>query len=174
MGFGGETSHDCNRQCIHYECRNMTHIQCFAQHLNLASQKALQLPAVEWLLSRIRLVTSFFRCSTIASHQLKHKQDLLQLPKHRLITDVVTKWNSSHDIRFLEQLAIYAALLSTEVRKSEKDVFTPNETDITCAEEVLKALKPMKNATLVMPLVISHSVMGNNKRSSYKCNYSLL
>lgn len=104
----------------------------------------------------------------------KTQQDLLQLPKHRLITDVVTKWNSSHDIRFLEQLAIYAALLSTEVRKSEKDVFTPNETDITCAEEVLKALKPMKNATLVMPLVISHSVMGNNKRSSYECNYSLL
>ncbi|XP_067313947.1 E3 SUMO-protein ligase ZBED1-like [Pseudorasbora parva] len=132
---------------------NMTHIRCFAHSLNLASQKALKLPAVERLLGRIRRVTSFFRRSTIASHQLKQKQDLLHLPKHRLITDVVTRWNSSYDMidRFLEQQpAIYAALHSTEVRKSEKDVFTLNEADITCAEEVLKALKPMKNATLVM------------------------
>lgn len=132
---------------------DMTHVRCFAHSLNLASQKALKLPAVERLLGRIRRVTSFFRRSTIASHQLKLKQDLLQLPKHRLITDVVTRWNSSYEMieRFLEQQpAIYAALLSSEVRKSEKDVFTLNEADITCAEEVLKALKPMKNATLVM------------------------
>ncbi len=132
---------------------DMTHVRCFAHSLNLASQKALKLPAVEGLLGRIRRVTSFFRRSTIASHQLKLKQDLLQLPKHRLITDVVTRWNSSYDMieRFLEQQpAIYAALLSSEVRKSEKDVFTLNEADITCAEEMLKALKPMKNATLVM------------------------
>ncbi|XP_046692045.1 E3 SUMO-protein ligase ZBED1-like isoform X2 [Silurus meridionalis] len=53
--------------------------------------------------------------------------------------------------RFLEQPpAICAALLSTEVRKCEKDVFTMNEAHITCAEEVLKALKPIRNATLVM------------------------
>uniref|UniRef100_A0A8B9H5C0 Zinc finger BED domain-containing protein 1-like n=1 Tax=Astyanax mexicanus TaxID=7994 RepID=A0A8B9H5C0_ASTMX len=132
---------------------DMTHIRCFAHSLNLASQKAPKLPKVERLLSRIRLVTTFFRRSTIASHQLKQKQDLLQLPKHRLITDVVTRWNSSYDMieRFLEQQPeICAALLSTEVRKSEKDVFTLSETDITCAEEVLKALKPMKDATLVM------------------------
>ncbi|XP_046692240.1 E3 SUMO-protein ligase ZBED1 [Silurus meridionalis] len=132
---------------------DMTHIRCFAHSLNLASQKALKLPAVERLLGRIRRVTSFFRHSTIASHQLIQKQDLLQLPKHRLITDVVTRWNISYDMidRFLEQQpTICAALLSTEVRTCEKDVFTMNEADITCAEEVLKALMPTKNATLVM------------------------
>ncbi|CAI5652041.1 unnamed protein product [Oreochromis niloticus] len=53
--------------------------------------------------------------------------------------------------RFLEQQpAICAALLSAEVRKSEKEIFTLGESDITCAEEVVRALKPMKDATLVM------------------------
>ena len=53
--------------------------------------------------------------------------------------------------RLLEQQpAICAALLSAEVRRSEKDIFTLSESDITCAEEVVGALKPMKDATLVM------------------------
>uniref|UniRef100_A0A672JQE7 BED-type domain-containing protein n=1 Tax=Salarias fasciatus TaxID=181472 RepID=A0A672JQE7_SALFA len=131
----------------------MDHIQCFAHSLNLASQKALKLPAVARLLGRIRRVTGFFRRSTTASHQLQLKQAQLQLPQHRLITDVITRWNSSYDMteRFLEQQpAIVAALLSNEVRKNEKEVFTLTEADITCAEEVLKALKPMKDATKVM------------------------
>ncbi|KAK0150377.1 Zinc finger BED domain-containing protein 1 [Merluccius polli] len=135
------------------ELAGMSHIRCFAHSLNLASQKALKVPAVDRLLGRIRRVTAFFRRSTIASHQLKQKQDLLKLPKHKLITDVVTRWNSSYDMvdRFLEQQpAICAALLSTEVRRSEKDIFTLTEADITCAEAVIKALKPMKDATLVM------------------------
>lgn len=47
--------------------------------------------------------------------------------------------------RFLEQQpAIYATLLSPEVRKWDKDIFTLSEADITYAEEVLK------DATLVM------------------------
>ncbi|XP_061108746.1 E3 SUMO-protein ligase ZBED1-like isoform X2 [Conger conger] len=131
----------------------MTHIQCFAHGLNLASQKALKLPSVAEILGRVRRVTTFFRRSTVASHQLKLKQELLQLPKHRLTTDVVTRWNSSYDMlaRFLEQqTAICAALLSSEVRKSAKDVFTLSEADVTCAEEVLKGMKPMKDAILVM------------------------
>ncbi|KAK7883941.1 hypothetical protein WMY93_027064 [Mugilogobius chulae] len=131
----------------------MTHIQCFAHSLNLASQKALKIPQVSRLLGRIKRVTAFFRRSAIASHQLKLKQEQLQLPKHKLITDVVTRWNSSYDMteRFLEQQpAICAALLSNEVRKNEKDIFTLSEADISCAEEVLKALKPMKDATLLM------------------------
>ncbi|XDV44703.1 hypothetical protein PO909_012944 [Leuciscus waleckii] len=115
------------------ELAGMSHIRCFAHSLNLASQKALKVASVDRLLGRVRRVTAFFRRSTIASQQLKQNQLLLKLPKHRLITDVVTRWNSSYDMvdRFLEQQpAICAALLSTEV--------------------LLKALKPMKDATLVM------------------------
>lgn len=66
------------------------HVQCFAHSPNLASHKALKIQSVVRLLSRIRCVTTFFRCSTIASEQLKQKERLLQLPAHRLITDVIT------------------------------------------------------------------------------------
>lgn len=53
--------------------------------------------------------------------------------------------------RFLEQQpAIHAALLSAEVRKTEKEICTLSESDITAAEEVVTAMKPMKVATLVM------------------------
>lgn len=58
--------------------------------------------------------------------------------------------------RFLEQQpAVTAALLSHEVRKNEKDV---SEADITAAEEIVTAMKPMKIATVVMEGENSHTV----------------
>ncbi|XP_016344788.1 zinc finger BED domain-containing protein 1-like, partial [Sinocyclocheilus anshuiensis] len=49
-----------------------------------------------------------------------------------------------------QQPAISAALLSPEVRRSEKDLCTLTEADITVAEDIVKTLQPMKSATLVM------------------------
>lgn len=135
------------------ELTGMLHFKCFAHTLNLASQRALKLPNVARLLGRVRRITSLFRRSTTASHVLRQKQNLLQLPEHKLITDVVTRWNSAHNMleRFLEQQpAISAALLAGEVRRSEKDICTFSESDITCAEEIVDAMKPMKVATLFM------------------------
>lgn len=53
-----------------------------------------------WLLSKIRGVTAFFRNRTIASYQLKQNKTKKkeQLPKRRLVTDVVTRCNSSYDM----------------------------------------------------------------------------
>lgn len=78
---------------------------------------------------------------------------LLNWPCRKLKIDVVTRWNSALDIldRFLEQQqAISAALLSPEVRRSEKDLCTLTEADVTVAEDIVKALRPMKSATLVV------------------------
>ncbi|XP_029958862.1 zinc finger BED domain-containing protein 1-like isoform X2 [Salarias fasciatus] len=135
------------------ELASMLHFKCFAHTLNLASQRALKLPAVQRLLGKVRRITNFFRRSTIASHVLKEKQKLLNLEQHKLKTDVVTRWNSAHDMlqRFLKQQpAITAALLSNEVRKNEKDISTLTEADIGAAEEIVRAMKPMKAATIVM------------------------
>lgn len=53
--------------------------------------------------------------------------------------------------RFLEQQpAICATLLSPEVRKGEKDLCTLSETDVTNAEDAVRALKPMKDVTTLM------------------------
>ena len=45
---------------------------------------------------------------------------------------------------------ICTALLSAEVRKNAKDLWTLNDTNLSCAEDVAKALKPLKVATHVM------------------------
>ncbi|CAL8284852.1 unnamed protein product [Lota lota] len=57
--------------------------------------------------------------SAIAADALKINQKMLQLPQHKLVTDVVVHWNSAFErlSRFLEQQpAICAALLSPEQR----------------------------------------------------------
>ncbi|XP_056309051.1 zinc finger BED domain-containing protein 4-like [Danio aesculapii] len=108
--------------------------KCYAHTLNLAAQRALKITAVTRLLGKVRRIVIFFRRSTTANHMLKEKQRLLQLPEHKLMTDVVTRWNSAHDMleRFLEQqLSICATLLSSEVSKTEKDLCTLTESDVT-------------------------------------------
>lgn len=68
------------------------HVKCYAHTLNLAAQRALKIPAVARLLGRVRRIVNFFRRSTIANNMLKAKQRLLQLPEHKLMTDVVTRF----------------------------------------------------------------------------------
>lgn len=135
------------------EITGWLHIGCFAHTLNLASQAGLKVPAVAQLLGRVRRIASFFHRSTVASRKLKEKQKILKLPAHKLVTDGVTRWNSTLEMleRFLEQQpAISAALLSPEVRRSDSNLCSLTEADITDGEDIVKALKPLKAATLVM------------------------
>lgn len=53
--------------------------------------------------------------------------------------------------RFLKQQpAITAVLLSPAVRRNKNDLCTLTEADVTLAEDMVKALQPMKAATLAM------------------------
>ncbi|XP_051973794.1 E3 SUMO-protein ligase ZBED1-like [Xyrauchen texanus] len=135
------------------EITGLTHVGCFAHIINLASQAGLKLPNVARLLGRVRHIAKFFHRSTTATRILKEMQKLLQLNAHKLKIDVVTRWNSALEMleRFLEQQpTISAALLSPDVRRNEKDLCSLKEEDITDAEDVVRALKPMKTATQVM------------------------
>ncbi len=129
------------------------HVRCYAHTLNLASQRALKLPAVSRLLGRVRCIVTFFHRSTTANHQLEEKQKQLNLPCHKLKSDIITRWNSAYEMleRVLEQQpAVCAGLLSPEVRKGVSEIVTLTESNISCAEDVVNALKPMKDATLLM------------------------
>ncbi|XP_048020934.1 E3 SUMO-protein ligase ZBED1-like [Megalobrama amblycephala] len=146
------TDNAANMICA-VEITGLTHVGCFEHIINLASQAGLKLPNVARLLGRVRHIAKFFHRSTTATRILKEKQKLLQLNAHKLKIDVVTRWNSTLEMleRFLEQQpAISAALLSPDVRRNEKDLCSLKEEDITDAEDVVRALKPMKTATQVM------------------------
>lgn len=96
---------------------------CFAHTLNLASNKALGIPSLNKILGKVRSVVTYFHKSNIATEILKEKLAAIQLPKHKLIMDCKTRWNSTYQLltRFLEQRpAILATLLDDRVKKADK------------------------------------------------------
>lgn len=129
------------------------HIRCFAHTLNLGTQRGLKTDKVARLLGKVRRVVSFFHRSSVAANILKQKQKMLGLPIHKLLMDVPTRWNSSYDLleRFIEQqTAIIATMICPEVRKSEKDLASFSDQEITQAEEAVEILAPIKKITTVM------------------------
>ena len=130
------------------------HICCYAHTLNLAVQKGLNVNSVSRLLGRIRRVVSYFHRSTSAAAVLKDKIKLLGLRQIKLIHDVCTRWNAAVDMleRFLElQPAVYAALMSKDIRTKETDVATFNEDDITLlAEDIMTVLTPLRTVTMAL------------------------
>ena len=83
----------------------LLHVKCFGHSLNLAAQRALKTPTVSRQRGRTRSIMAFCRKSTIASHALNEKQKLLNIPEHKLMTDVGTRWNIACEMleRFLKQ-----------------------------------------------------------------------
>lgn len=135
------------------EFESLLYFGCLAHTLNLACGKALKITSVSHLLARMRRVVAYFHRSTVATAILKEKQKLLQLPEHKLVIDVATRWNSALDMitRHLEQQpAIYAALTSKELRKREKDISPLSERDLASAEELVTVLTPLKIATTAL------------------------
>lgn len=105
------------------------------------------------LLAKVRKIVTFFHRSTTAAHVLKTKQELLQLPIHKLIQDTPTRWNSSYDMieRYIEQqAAVYSAMTDKGVKKNVKDVVTLSKNDVRLAENVIIVLKPLKTVTTLM------------------------
>ncbi|XP_034023456.1 zinc finger BED domain-containing protein 1-like [Thalassophryne amazonica] len=154
------------------------HIGCFAHTVNLASQKGLGVNQISRLLSKVRRVVTFFHKSTTAAVVLKAKQEMLQLPPHKLIQDVTTRWNSSYDMlkRYLEQqAAVYSALTEKDVKKNANDLITHSDQDVTVLEDVVEVLKPMKTITTLlsseqqptvsMILPLKHSILTTMKHT---------
>ncbi|XP_025756221.1 zinc finger BED domain-containing protein 1-like [Oreochromis niloticus] len=94
---------------------------CFAHTLNLGAQKLYNCPAISNWAARIRSVIVWMKRSHMAKVVLKEKQELLKLPKHMLLLDVKTRWNSLYLMmeRFCKQFpAIQAAAIDPRIRKS--------------------------------------------------------
>ncbi|XP_041349579.1 E3 SUMO-protein ligase ZBED1-like [Gigantopelta aegis] len=129
------------------------HIKCcFAHSINLVGQQVLKIDEVQHLLGRIRRIVTYFHKSTTANHELKLKQDLLHLPKHKLLTEVKTRWDSAYDMieRYLEQQPAIMTALMSQVLKRNEDLDTLTTTDVSTAEQLVVLLKPLKTITTIL------------------------
>lgn len=131
------------------------HIGCFAHTVNLAAKKAVSINGLSHLLGKVRKVVTFFHKSTTAHHALSVKQEMLNLPKHKLIHNVTTRWNTAHDMlsRYVEQQpAIYSALTTDKTLRSHinKDTAMLTDDEQKMAEQLNEVLKPLKAVTALM------------------------
>ncbi|XP_062583948.1 E3 SUMO-protein ligase ZBED1-like [Saccostrea cucullata] len=128
------------------------HIKCYADTLDLAAQKSLKVKQVSHILARMRKIVAFFHRSSVATTaKLREQAGIIQLPAHKLLIDVPTRWNSAYDMvcRFLEmQCAVTTVLRMKEVsRFRDKDINSFTDEDLAFAEEVMECLKPLKTVT---------------------------
>ncbi|XP_038140083.1 E3 SUMO-protein ligase ZBED1-like [Cyprinodon tularosa] len=128
---------------------------CFAHTLNLGAQKLYNCTTISNWAARVRAVIVWMKRSHMAKVVLKEKQGLLKLPKHMLLLDVRTRWNSLYLMmeRFCEQFpAIQAAAIDPRIRKSmEKERLAKigNE-DLGKAEAFVQLMRKHYTSTLAV------------------------
>ncbi|XP_034073833.1 zinc finger BED domain-containing protein 1-like [Gymnodraco acuticeps] len=132
---------------------NFIKLGCFAHTLNLGAQSVYSLASVTKWTAKIRGVVVWMKRSSMGKTVLREKQQLLNLPKHSLILDVRTRWNSLYMMleRFIEQYpAIQAASLDQRLRKPmERDRLARlTEDDFRRAEEFIHLMKVLYTSTL--------------------------
>ncbi|XP_030263766.1 zinc finger BED domain-containing protein 1-like [Sparus aurata] len=126
---------------------------CFAHTLNLAAQSIYSLNSVSQWVAKVRTIVVWMKRCLMAKVVLQEKQELLQLPRHSLILDVRTRWNSLYLMleRFTEQYpAIQAASLDQRLRKNmDRDRLARlTEEDFKKAEDFINLMKVLYTSTL--------------------------
>ena len=69
---------------------------CFGHTLQLAVNVGLNLNPLSHLLAAARKFVGHFKHSVTAVASLNNKQKAINVPEHRLIQDVSTRWNSTY------------------------------------------------------------------------------
>lgn len=137
-------------------------IGCFAHTVDLAVKNAVSLNQVSRLLGKVRKVVTFFHRSTTAAHALKTKQEMLELPVHKLKQDVITCWNTVYDMleRYVEQQAAsYSALMDKHVKKNVRDIRVLTDCEAKQAEDLVEILKPLKTVTTLMSIPLKKMIL---------------
>jgi len=79
---------------------NWIRFGCYGHRINLVVKHSLNIPELSKIIAKGRKLVTFFHQSTSVNDLLMEKQRLL-LPdtkRHKLIMDVQTRWNSTHDM----------------------------------------------------------------------------
>ena len=122
------------------------HMVCFAHKLNLVVTCAIdEVNDVKDIIQDVKQNVAFFHRSTTASEKLRMIQSRLNLPEHKLIQHVDTRWNSIFYMlgRYMEQ---QEAVRTTLCLLDRNDLLIPADKN-EIIEEVVKILEPFEAVT---------------------------
>ena len=126
------------------------HLPCFAHTLQLAVNKGLDANSLNQSSSLARKLVEHFKHSALATAGLRQKQEQMNVPKHHLIQDVVTHWNSTFLVfqRLLEQRWVVYAVLHDE-RGSQSHLHLKEE-QWNLMDQMVTVLEPLQIATTAL------------------------
>ena len=141
---------------------SFVHFGCFAHSLQLVIKDGLFVQrAISDIIAICRNIVGHFHRSSVAGHNLKRIQESLNVPQHKLKSDVVTRWNSTLYMfeSVLEQktaLAAYCAETGSiqqltphqlELMKKCVDVLSP-------VEEITRSISAdLASISIVIPYI---------------------
>ncbi|XP_011409475.1 PREDICTED: zinc finger BED domain-containing protein 4-like [Amphimedon queenslandica] len=124
-------------------------LPCFAHKINLVVTNSLsELPELSSLIQSVKNIVSYFHRSTKASDKLKVIQARLNLPEHKLIQHVDTRWNSVFYMlrRYLEQ---DEAIRTTLCLLNRSDLLIASD-KTAILKEAVDTLQPFEAVTTEM------------------------
>ena len=94
-------------------------LSCFGHNLHLSIGKGLNDEKISRVLGRCRALVAHFHRSWKKNEELKQKQEELNIPQHKLISPVTTRWESTNEMvfRIVEQQQAISAVLASDPSK---------------------------------------------------------
>lgn len=128
---------------------NWKHIPCFSHTLNLIVRDAIKADTILVpILEKCGAVVKFFHQSTKASDNLINVQTQQQLPEHRLVQAVDTRWNSV--LYMLDRLYEQQQAVVTVLCLLGKNTLCFSKEEWSHISQAIEALKPFEEATREM------------------------
>ena len=114
--FVAATTNSAANMIAAFRLLELVRISCFGHNLDLAVKKSLTDSKVQRALSRCHSLVNLFSRSWKKSRDLREKQELLDIPQHKLKADVSTRWGSTYEMvsRIIEQQQAICAVLAED------------------------------------------------------------
>ena len=121
---------------------NWPRLSCFGHNLHLTIGKGLNDNRISRVLGKCCSLVAYFHRSWKKNRDLQHKQEELDLPQHKLISPVTTRWESTNEMisRIVEQQQAISAVLAGDRSKWH---LMPSNDDFKLLETLVDVLKPL-------------------------------